>query len=788
MAAVDHNNPNNGCGTWPRAGLQGFVPPQDRGSTLPSPQGKGTLQINRVEKKRHPVQRAPSRLYHVDRSNPRQDKYRGPTTCIGPEFVVRAANPPRIIHIGDIKPALRRKLVVILLNGQKVEITCDPSSTTAAQIFEVIVESEGISENFTLGLAVLVSGDFVFLPPEVRLHKMAPSGWGNSSQKHHPYYSFTLYLKVKFFLTPLRGFRCWSWKHLLYLQLRRCLLERQLRCETKDMMLLAGLALQAEFGDFNVEEHGCGDYFLLEHYLPEGMWREGESVVTRELQSLHRERQGLDPGRAEEMFVSYTQRLPEYGTHHYSAVTNNADGTSAEVWLGVNSEGVVVCLKKMCSAYSARNPTQVHKWVDIRKLCYNKQVFELSTLQDSAKHKFKLDNNKSFCVFRLASLHHKFFQKYKSNMCSMQVLAEEFGIPVKRNTKDSTKCVYYIGSSNSDVRVEDKTSLLRRSASFFSPDRVIFRGKTSTHCGEKKHAHEDGSSSRTDSESVSSCSTNPKSFTIPKQWTPNRLRDEAESAPSSLCTVRKQDFLESTKSTVGRRGLGVRMGTRAFFSSSQVNMSFTEEHSPPHSPLPEAYVLNSSIKSVDDHFHVDFQETISESLAEKFNNIPFVDERILTTVRLKRDHTRGLGIQVTEGSDGGVYIQSIVPGGAAEKLGLVYTGDQIQAVNGQNILSMQYAEAVQLLAETPGELELVLSQVNRGQEVVPPPHSSDYVPGETAGLDLHAALVQKPIEDSYLRVIRYETATEAEEKMVDTALPVKMAHHHTHSLRPGPYL
>lgn len=47
--------------------------------------------------------------------------------------------------------------------------------------------------------------------------------------------------------------RSWSWKHLLYLQLRRCLLERQLRCETKDMMTLAGLALQAEFGDFNIE-------------------------------------------------------------------------------------------------------------------------------------------------------------------------------------------------------------------------------------------------------------------------------------------------------------------------------------------------------------------------------------------------------------------------------------------------------------------------------------------------------------------------------------------------------
>lgn len=69
------------------------------------------------------------------------------------------------------------------------------------------------------------------------------------------------------------------------------------------------------------KEHGCGDYFLLEHYLPEGMWREGEPVIIRELQMLHRDRKSLDPGRAEEMYISYIQRLPEYGTHYYSAVT-----------------------------------------------------------------------------------------------------------------------------------------------------------------------------------------------------------------------------------------------------------------------------------------------------------------------------------------------------------------------------------------------------------------------------------------------------------------------------------
>lgn len=38
-------------------------------------------------------------------------------------------------------------------------------------------------------------------------------------------------------------------------------------------------------------------------------------------------------------------------------------------------------------------------------------------------------------------------------------------------------------------------------------------------------------------------------------------------------------------------------------------------------------------------------------------------------------------------------------------------------------------------------------------------------------MDLHAAIVQKPIEESYFRAIRYEIATEAEGNMIDTALP-----------------
>lgn len=54
-------------------------------------------------------------------------------------------------------------------------------------------------------------------------------------------------------------------------------------------------------------------YFLLEHYLPEGEGSERELVL------LHRQRASLDPGRAEEMFISNIMSLVEYGTHYVTA-------------------------------------------------------------------------------------------------------------------------------------------------------------------------------------------------------------------------------------------------------------------------------------------------------------------------------------------------------------------------------------------------------------------------------------------------------------------------------------
>lgn len=76
--------------------------------------------------------------------------------------------------------------------------------------FQAIVQSEGLEENFTLGLAALLAGDFAMLPPETKLNKVAPPGWLNSGKSKGLLglpTSFMLYLRLRFFLPSLRGIR-----------------------------------------------------------------------------------------------------------------------------------------------------------------------------------------------------------------------------------------------------------------------------------------------------------------------------------------------------------------------------------------------------------------------------------------------------------------------------------------------------------------------------------------------------------------------------------------------------
>lgn len=106
---------------------------------------------------------------------------------------------------------------------------------------------------------------------------------------------------------------------------------------------------------------------------------------------------------------------------------------------------------------------------------------------------------------------------------------------------------------------------------------------------------------------------------------------------------------------------------------------------------------------------------MSVSLAARVEELSFAEERILQTIKLERGHSDSIGLQVTEGNDGGVYVQAVSVGGSADMAGNVnkgkleapfFTGaalirrnllaalDRIVAINGQNLLHLRYEDAL----------------------------------------------------------------------------------------------
>jgi tyrosine-protein phosphatase non-receptor type 13 protein len=90
---------------------------------------------------------------------------------------------------------------------------CNPVNTTAKQIFEAVIKSENILENYFLGICALVGGDFVFLPTDLKVYKVAPQSWTQAISKKGQQdleansCMFSLFLRIKFFLPTLRGIR-----------------------------------------------------------------------------------------------------------------------------------------------------------------------------------------------------------------------------------------------------------------------------------------------------------------------------------------------------------------------------------------------------------------------------------------------------------------------------------------------------------------------------------------------------------------------------------------------------
>ncbi|XP_039756290.1 tyrosine-protein phosphatase non-receptor type 13-like isoform X2 [Pararge aegeria] len=724
-----HSTLNIACSTQIENSIQGNAKSL---SVLTTDDIKINKQLQNTNFRRgKPVQRAASRLYKAENC-------KGKEGCIGPEFVVRASQPVKHIDLTTSAICDKRVITIVLLNGQRVEIICDPATITAGQIFEAIVSSEKYEHSFMLGISILIGGDFVFLPDDYKIKKVVPEKWHKNNSKNKGIdedVSIILFLRIKFFLpiNVANNIQVGEWTHRVYLQLRRATVEGQMISTIQNLILLAGYALHIEFGEFSYREHGTADYFLLEHYLPEFLITNDMADVKFRMKRAHETRRGLDKSKAIINFITLAQTFRDYGSHFYSAIWATRDGFCRDVWLSIGPRGVTLYSRTNTVSEESINTNRIVlqslPWHHIHTFYYNKKSLYIMPNSYSGlskigiKYKLKILENKSYFAFWLASLHHRLYLKLYAKEDFISYLSSKLNCPTIKNSPNKIECSNYQDSYNLAVR---NPTRIRR------PVRTRFRVDL---FGEKKSQNKENEMPNTEELLRQILSPQPSDESVLNSPNQNGQRSSSN------------EGLSSSESSLPRRH-GVKMGTRVFNGKytrspnkllsvkSDGDLTMTQSDSDDLSSeqrqcnvnsmklLPErsysqnmvaaptAYVLESP-KVYSDVFNYDTgnESCVNTSIFDRLDNMEYVQgERVFVTAVLERDKTNALGLQVAEGSDGNVYIKSITPGSVADLCGKLLPGDQIISVNGKTLLNLKYDKALNMLQSAPQKVELIVLQ------------------------------------------------------------------------------
>uniref|UniRef100_A0A4W6C4I0 Protein tyrosine phosphatase non-receptor type 13 n=1 Tax=Lates calcarifer TaxID=8187 RepID=A0A4W6C4I0_LATCA len=687
----------------------------------------------------------PSRTSMLDLRDPLYTSavpFRKPKNFHGPEFVKMASEPcvalsvpSSIMKRGKVEE-VQRKVGVVLLNGQKLELSCDIKAV-CKDVLDMVVAHIGLVEHHLFGLAYLRENEFFFVDPDAKLSKVAPEGWKEDPKKRKSDVPFNLFLRIKFFLDDVNFIQHAMTKHQYYLQLRKDILEERMRCNTENAMLLASLALQAEFSDYQPELHGK-TYFRLEHYLPVTVLdKVDQTTIKEELPKLHSNYYGASESEAEFEFLKVSQRLTEYGVHFHRVLPEKRSQTG--IMLGVYSKGVLI----FEVLNGNRTPVLRFPWRETKKISFTKKKICLQNTSDGIKHLFQTDSNKT-CQYllQLCSDQHKFHLQMKARQ-NNQELQDLDSLKKKLNalpspereiaTVNLKKDVKYglgfqvVGGENSG-RMDlgtiissitpggpaDVNGCLKPGDRLISVNDVNLEGLSHAATIDiLQNAPDD----------VTLVVSQPKESPSPplhSAGTPS-----AASSPVHQHTnLSSQDSKTSSVTKISQPPVnGVqqcleRATAAASAQHQRPEPNVGSDPTPPALPPKTRKAKVSEAPKVSEHSDwgdsdMD-EETYSSSQEKMVKGVNSLRPGDLFDVELSKKDS-SLGISVTGGVNttvrhGGIYIKAIIPKGAAELDGRIQKGDRVVAVNGKSLEGATHQRAVEALRDTGQTVHLLLEK------------------------------------------------------------------------------
>ncbi|XP_054967568.2 tyrosine-protein phosphatase non-receptor type 13 isoform X19 [Pan paniscus] len=628
----------------------------------------------------------------------------------GPEFVKMTIEPfisldlPRSILTKKGKNEdNRRKVNIMLLNGQRLELTCD-TKTICKDVFDMVVAHIGLVEHHLFALATLKDNEYFFVDPDLKLTKVAPEGWKEEPKKKtKATVNFTLFFRIKFFMDDVSLIQHTLTCHQYYLQLRKDILEERMHCDDETSLLLASLALQAEYGDYQPEVHGVS-YFRMEHYLPARVMEKLDlSYIKEELPKLHNTYVGASEKETELEFLKVCQRLTEYGVHFHRVHPEKKSQTG--ILLGVCSKGVLV--------FEVHNGVRTlvlrFPWRETKKISFSKKKITLQNTSDGIKHAFQTDNSK-ICQYllHLCSYQHKF---------QLQMRARQ---------------------SNQDAQDIERASfrslnLQAESARGFNMGRAISTGSLASSTLNKLAVRP----LSVQAEILKRLSCSELSLYQPLQNNSKEKNDKAswEEKPremsksyhdlsqASLYPHRKNVIVnmepppQTVAELVGKPSHQMsRSDAESLAGVTKLNNSKSVASL---NRSPERRKHESDSSSIEDPG----QAYVLDVLHKRWS-IVSSPEREITLVNLKKDAKYGLGFQIIGGEkmgrlDLGIFISSVAPGGPADLDGCLKPGDRLISVNSVSLEGVSHHAAIEILQNAPEDVTLVISQPKEKISKVP---------------------------------------------------------------------
>nr|XP_045009577.1 tyrosine-protein phosphatase non-receptor type 14 [Jaculus jaculus]XP_045009581.1 tyrosine-protein phosphatase non-receptor type 14 [Jaculus jaculus]XP_045009584.1 tyrosine-protein phosphatase non-receptor type 14 [Jaculus jaculus] len=217
-----------------------------------------------------------------------------------------------------------------------------------------------------------------------------------------------LFFGVMFYVPNVLWLQQEATRYQYYLQVKKDVLEGRLRCTLDQVIRLAGLAVQADFGDYNQFD---SQEFLREYVLfPMDLALE-EAVLdelTQKVAKEHKARSGILPAEAELMYVHEVEHLDGFGQEVFPVKDNQGNS----VHLGIFFMGIFVRNRIGRQAV-------IYRWNDVGSVTHSKAAIlvELVDKEETALfHTDDIENAKY--ISRLFTTRHKFYKQNK--ICTEQ--------------------------------------------------------------------------------------------------------------------------------------------------------------------------------------------------------------------------------------------------------------------------------------------------------------------------------------------------------------------------------